>query len=297
MTHPDDALITSRELRDKNAGRVDVLDKVKALAMLPGDTYVTTEMVAAYFEVGVDAIRSAVHDNRDEVESDGYRVATGAELNSFKEFGVVGARASSLALFPRRAVLRLGMLLRDSPVARGLRDHLLDAEQSLPDLSTSDGQIVLLSRMLEIAKRNKALELANATQAKELESARPQTDYVKRHVDAIQDVFTVDTVANQLGVTEPAFRAYLVGHDIIRRRHVGNRWSKKQQRRVPEYEWLARGKYRTWFTSKDQPEAPRLHNGQMRTTLYFNAVGKQRIRQFVDRYPISAPLSLDDEAA
>lgn len=39
------------------------------------------------------------------------------------------ANAGSIALLPRRAVLSVGMLLRDSTVARRVRDYLLDAEK------------------------------------------------------------------------------------------------------------------------------------------------------------------------
>ena len=118
----------ARLRRDALAARVEVLDKVGALRMLPDGMNVTTESVAVFYDVGVEAIKSLVKDNRDEVEGDGYRVVSGEELRSLKDLSLIDPRTPSLALFPRRAVLRVGMLLRDSAVARRVRDMLLDVD-------------------------------------------------------------------------------------------------------------------------------------------------------------------------
>ncbi len=52
------ALLESKALRDSALDRTDVLDRVKTLSLLPDGMHVTTAMVATYFEVGVEAIRS-----------------------------------------------------------------------------------------------------------------------------------------------------------------------------------------------------------------------------------------------
>jgi|GEM_PF-3761672 len=119
----------ARAQRDTLAARTDVLDKVKVLSLLPDGMNLTTEQVATYFEVGVEAIWSLVNDNRAEVEANGYRVISGAELTSFKEVSGWKSRARSVALFTRRTILDVAMLLRDSPVARQVRTHLLDVEE------------------------------------------------------------------------------------------------------------------------------------------------------------------------
>ncbi|MFE9440537.1 restriction endonuclease [Streptomyces sp. NPDC006602] len=108
--------------------RTDVLDRVKALSLLPDGMHVTTAMVAAFFEVGLKAIESLVLDHREELVASGYRVLTGSELTSFKEVSGIQSRSRSLALYPRRAVLNIAMLLRDSEVARQVRVYLLDME-------------------------------------------------------------------------------------------------------------------------------------------------------------------------
>ncbi|MEV7346938.1 restriction endonuclease [Streptomyces sp. NPDC093544] len=122
------ALLESKTLRDSVLERTDVLDRVKALSLLPDGMHVTTAMVAAYFQVGVKAIRSLVVDHRAELKTNGYRVLTGSELSSFKELSGIQSHTASLAIFSRRAVLNVAMLLRDSEVARQVRVYLLDME-------------------------------------------------------------------------------------------------------------------------------------------------------------------------
>lgn len=124
----ESALLESKSLRESVLERTDVLDRVKALSLLPDGMHVTTAMVAAYFEVGRKAIESLVLDHRDELTASGYRVLTGTELTSFKEVSGIQSRSRSLALYPRRAVLNIAMLLRDSEVARQVRVYLLDME-------------------------------------------------------------------------------------------------------------------------------------------------------------------------
>lgn len=129
MVH-EGVLLESKSLRDSVAGRTEALDKVKALSLLPDGTHVTTQMVANYFEVGLEAIRSLVKDNRAELTASGYRVLTGEELRSFQDLSSLDKRVGRhLALFTRRTVLNVAMLLRDSIVARQVRTYLLDVEQ------------------------------------------------------------------------------------------------------------------------------------------------------------------------
>ncbi|WP_104817298.1 hypothetical protein [Kitasatospora sp. MMS16-BH015] len=119
-------VLESRTLRGTMTGRVEVLDKVKALVLLPDGLHVTGQMVADYYEVGLEAIKSLVKDHREELENSGYRVVAGQELRSFKDLSSFDPRTPTLAVFPRRAVLNVGMLLRDSEVAREVRRWLLD---------------------------------------------------------------------------------------------------------------------------------------------------------------------------
>ncbi|MGX5214103.1 restriction endonuclease [Streptomyces violaceus] len=122
------ALLESPTLRCSVLDRTDVLDRVKTLTLLPDRMHVTTAMVATYFNVTVETIRALVHDHRAELEASGYRVLTGTELSYLKQLSGIQSRTRSLALFSRRAVLNIAMLLRDSEVARQVRVYLLDME-------------------------------------------------------------------------------------------------------------------------------------------------------------------------
>ncbi|MEV2909174.1 hypothetical protein ABNF65_11120 [Paenibacillus larvae] len=122
------ALIESKTLRESVIDRTEVLDKVKKLSMLPDDLHISAEMAANYYEVHEDAIEKVIRSNREELEADGLRVLKGERLSAFKAESGIKSRAASFTIIPRRAVLRIGMLLRDSRVARSVRDHLLNVE-------------------------------------------------------------------------------------------------------------------------------------------------------------------------
>ncbi|MFI1930683.1 hypothetical protein [Streptomyces sp. NPDC020330] len=134
------ALLESRALRGEQMGRVDVLDKVKSLVMLPDGIHVRTEDVARYFEVSTEVVKKVTQRHRAEVEENGLILLRGAELQIFHrdmlslwEEGRESypQAATRLTLYTRRTVLNIAMLLRDSDIARCVRTYLLDAEESL----------------------------------------------------------------------------------------------------------------------------------------------------------------------
>lgn len=119
-------LVDEKDLRESVIGRTEILDKVGELLLLPNTEHATTEQVADYYNVGLEAVGSLIKDNRNEVEGDGYKVLTGNELKSLKDLCQIKSRARQIAIFPKRAILRVGMLLRDSEVAKEVRTRLLD---------------------------------------------------------------------------------------------------------------------------------------------------------------------------
>lgn len=139
--------IDDRHLRDKNVSRFDVLEKVKDLLLISGTDYAVLSQLADYYEVGLEAIASLVKDNREELLEDGLINATGVEtkeiLGKFsKDFanqrgyftcdGIKFNHRNNL-LFTRRAILRVGMLLRDSVIAKEVRTQLLNIEEKTSD--------------------------------------------------------------------------------------------------------------------------------------------------------------------
>jgi phage antirepressor YoqD-like protein len=150
----------ARAERDRLADRTDVLRKVRAFCQLPADTHITTELVARFYGVGIEAVRSLVKDNRAELESNGYKVYSRAEFErSSGDLSSLDPRARQIATFPIRAVLNVGMLLRDSEVAQEVRTRLLDAQQEqsagirMPDLSTPEGVAYMAAMFHDTANK------------------------------------------------------------------------------------------------------------------------------------------------
>ena len=131
-------LLEKKETREKFIGRTEVLDKVGELMFLPNTEYATTKQVAKYYKVDDALIRQVLVRNNDELVSDGVRVLTGNELSDIKSLSGIKSRAKQISVFPKRAILRVGMLLRDSKVAKEVRTRLLDivqdTEKSSPEI-------------------------------------------------------------------------------------------------------------------------------------------------------------------
>lgn len=161
MTARDElVLIESRTMRAEAMGRVDVLDKVKALALLPDGANATAELVASYYEVGIEAIKSLVKDNRVELVNNGYMVLRGQQ---FREFvgshedltNAFAPKARTVALFTRRTILNVGMLLTESDVARQVRTYLLDVEEA----ATPEQKATVIEKAVEAEAQLRAIEV------------------------------------------------------------------------------------------------------------------------------------------
>ena len=146
-------IIDNKELREELSGRINVLEKVKNVLLIPETEYATTALVADYYEVNIKAIQQIVIRNRDELLEDGLKVLKGNEIltnsvidnmsttkgSGYCMVGNVKIAYGNNTLFPRRAILRVGMLLRDSPVSREVRTQLLNGEEKTPaDIKTAD---------------------------------------------------------------------------------------------------------------------------------------------------------------
>lgn len=141
MSFKETDLIENKDLRERHMERIDILEKVGNLLLLNELEMATTEMVAKFYEEEVGTIKMCVKNHRDEIESDGYKVWKKNDFNESKidllsstktnftiKLGEEGFTISNrgLALFPKRAILRIGMLLQKSDVAKELRSRLLD---------------------------------------------------------------------------------------------------------------------------------------------------------------------------
>ena len=142
-------LLEQKEIRESFIGRTEVLDRVGGLLILPNTEHATTEQVAQYYNVDVSVIKMQLSSNREEIMADGVKNLSGIETKEFLVsknilptnfrgyFEAEGQRFANRnnILFPKRAILRIGMLLRDSEVAKEIRTRLLDIVQDTEKIS------------------------------------------------------------------------------------------------------------------------------------------------------------------
>ncbi|MGG0066073.1 hypothetical protein ABES74_09440 [Bacillus subtilis] len=153
--------IESKTMRDVHVYRDGVLEKVKVLPQLPNTLEVTLHMASIYYEVPIETIRTVVKRNRAEFNEYGeLRILKGKGLAEFKT--VVQSEPSlnginSLQLLNRRGLLRLGMMLTESDVAKSVRNYLLNVEE----VSEDDQRRWAIER--EISKRERR-QLTDAIQ-------------------------------------------------------------------------------------------------------------------------------------
>ncbi|MGO2360650.1 MAG: antA/AntB antirepressor family protein [Brachybacterium tyrofermentans] len=103
-----------------------------------------------------------------------------------------------------------------------------------------------------------------------IEQQKPMADYHERFISEQDDIVTVDNFAGQYGSTGPTVRGLLADSGLAARKLVGKRWSRSKGELEKVYEWRSRQGLATseWFDLRPQHDAPRLHNGQVRQTLY-----------------------------
>lgn len=122
---------------------------------------------------------------------------------------------------------------------------------------------------------------------REIEQHRAKSDYVDVFVDGHQDATSFRVYCTQIEVPERKFREHLLAKGVIYRKPVSRRFDRAKQAWEPVHEYHPRADFKKWFHLRDQPEAPRYHNGQMRTTLYVSPLGKVKILEWLKRHPLS----------
>jgi restriction system protein len=122
-------LVESEALRRIYVSRTEVLERVTGFELPDGRDWLTAEELAAGFTVTVDAVRKLTQRHRAELEEHGMRRAAKAEMEGIGQPVPYLSPEKMPWVYPRRAVLNVAMLLRDSEVARQLRTYLLDTEK------------------------------------------------------------------------------------------------------------------------------------------------------------------------
>lgn len=195
----------NKELRQKYIDRVDVLDKVKKLLMIPNMELMTMRQVAEYYEVPLETVRAQHKKNKDEFELDGVKKYSIGDVNSlagalstnlkmtsyrgkleieFDENTKLIIPNGGIILFPKRAVLRMGMLLRDSTVAKEVRTQLLNIAENVisenPEKATEEieNEQKYLDDIVIAYKTGDPTKILTATSA--------HSAYQQRHITALK---------------------------------------------------------------------------------------------------------------
>lgn len=147
-------LINNEALRNQCIEHYEVLEKVKQLLLIPGTKFATITEIANFYEVPTEPIQKLYQRNKQEIDMDGITLISANELIghdcpiskkidktqfkttiSYENGRVVEIPNRGIKVFPRRAILRIGMLLRDSEIAKEVRTQLLNIEEKTSEVT------------------------------------------------------------------------------------------------------------------------------------------------------------------
>jgi len=131
-------LVEKKSLREELIERTEVLDKVKEVVLLPYGECMNLNQVSDYYEVLKDTVKKTVTRHLDELTNNGMTRLNGENLKEFKShfdgdtlsLTKMNKTNRELLIFTRRAILNIGMLLQESPIAKEIRTKLLDMSET-----------------------------------------------------------------------------------------------------------------------------------------------------------------------
>ncbi|PZT57465.1 hypothetical protein [Paenibacillus silvae] len=159
-----DRFIDDQTLRNEYIVKTEILNKVKALSLLPDGENMTIRQAAEYYEVSIETIRKVIQRNRQELSDDGIKTLYSKDLKEYRL--TLGHdvpelnRVPSAIILNRKCLLRVGMLLRDSEVAKKVREYLLRVEEALTDSQKgeilgdwNDDELLLVEKTIQEEKK------------------------------------------------------------------------------------------------------------------------------------------------
>ncbi len=195
-------LINLKEERNKVIHRIDVLDKVKHLLLIPYTEVSTTKQVADFYVVNEKIIQKIYNRHKDELEEDGLKRVKiqdftdnflcshsvykenvkGKSIITLKDGQKIEYPNSGMLLFPKRAILRVGMLLRDSEIAKEVRTQLLNIEEH----SSNETKSLQINKEMEICS-NIVYNILNGNTEEVLKSFTEFNNYKNRHIKKLEE--------------------------------------------------------------------------------------------------------------
>ena len=203
-------LIEQKDLRQQYIDRIDVLEKVKALVMLPDVELMTVVQIADFYEVDTDVIQRIYQRNKAEITEDGVINLTGKFLTEhnvqlrnrtqmngkceieFNDGTKVILPNRGIKAFSKRAILRIGMLLRDSEVAKEVRTQLLNTFENAPDelkVMCVDEELEIQSKIGQAFLSGDIMQIAQAV--------TEGMAYKNRHISKLEAQYNDLTIVNK----------------------------------------------------------------------------------------------------
>lgn len=192
-------LLEIKPLRDEMAARVEVLDKVKKLLLIPEINVMTTKMIADYYEVELNVVQTCFGRHKQEFSADGSVLKPVGEMKEFwnslgvnfknnrghceVQYGGMSIKMpnSGVRCFPKRAILRFGMLLRDSEIAQEVRTQLLNLAENSSDKQKTldiDEELTLAGKIGQAIMSGDIDEIVRAV--------GEAMDYKNRHITRLE---------------------------------------------------------------------------------------------------------------
>ena len=146
----NEGIVSVRERRAQmTENNIHILESVKDILTIANTDLITVQMGADYFQVGLSTFEMVISNNRKELEENGYKTYKLKELKNMFEnpsdLGIETFPNRGKALLTKRTLLNIGMLLRDSEIAKELRRRMLDvmhdAENGQGDIDTISNEI------------------------------------------------------------------------------------------------------------------------------------------------------------
>ncbi|MBD2465611.1 hypothetical protein H6G89_31965 [Oscillatoria sp. FACHB-1407] len=191
----EDAFIESRSIRDRQLAEIEsnraeeILHKAKALmfAVWQGQGLALTGQIAEFYEVPLDTVQTAIKVNRDEFESDGLKTLRGKALKDVMSIFDISSRTPNLTVWTPRAALRLGMLLRDSAIAKQIRTLLIEMVAQGGGQSSSARELELQVELQKLKQRyqDTGWEIVQATSPAMLAFIRGEQPLVRTEIQYV----------------------------------------------------------------------------------------------------------------
>lgn len=200
-------MIENKDLREKYISRTEVLDKVKTIMLIPQMDMMTSRQVAEYYGVDYNTVKLCYQRNEKEISSDGVITQTPRNFKDFLKVHNVPLRSSEqkngkfiididdnihleipnrgIRCFSKRAVLRFGMLLRDSEIAKEVRSQLLNVFEK-----AETGEPINVAEEIDREKEllnNVALAWASGDMMKFAGATMELNAYKDRHIKEIEN--------------------------------------------------------------------------------------------------------------